>query len=260
MRYNLLMTTSFIFLISCQLESYQKNELRPNIIFILADDLGYGNLSCYGQTHFKTKNIDKLAKNGITFTQHYSGRTMAPSRAGLMTGMHAHTETTIGNKRDKFGNWTLPSKNITIAEILKDNGYTTGVFGKWGLGYPGSDGDPNKQGFDEYFGYNDQTLAHSYYPLFLHHNQDTVWLEGNKGAGKEIYAPTLIHEQALKFIENNKNNTFFMYYPTIIPHAELCAPEIYMKKYRGKFLPEKEFQGADEGHPLFKKGGIRITT
>lgn len=231
--------------------------LKPNIVYILADDLGYGDLSCYGQTHFQTPNIDRLAKEGITFTHHYAGSTVcSPSRSVLLTGQHTGHTPIRGNKRDgEKGNWPMAADALTVAEILQENGYVTGAFGKWGLGYPGSEGDPNKQGFNEFFGYNDQTLAHNYYPYFLNHNQDTIWLEDNAGNGKGTYAPIPIHQQALKFMEDNKDKPFFMYYPSVIPHAELFAPEEYMKKYRGKFLPEKEYKGADEGAPRYKTGG-----
>jgi arylsulfatase A len=228
----------------------------PNIIYILADDLGYGDLSCQGQTKFQTPNIDQLAKEGMTFTQHYSGSTVcSPSRSVLLTGQHTGHTPIRGNKRDAFGNWPIPEKSLTVAEILKEDGYVTGAFGKWGLGCPGSEGDPNNQGFDEFYGYNDQTLAHNYYPAFLNHNQDTVWLEDNAGSGEGTYAPIPIHNQAIKFIENNKDRPFFMYYPSVIPHAELFAPEEYMAKYRGKFLPEKSYEGHDEGSPRYKIGG-----
>jgi arylsulfatase A-like enzyme len=247
------------FLFSCQTkpktDSPKAN--KPNIIFILADDLGYGDLSCQGQTKFQTPNIDQLAKEGMTFTQHYAGSTVcSPSRSVLLTGQHTGHTPIRGNKRDgNKGNWPLPEEALTVAEILQQNGYVTGAFGKWGLGYPGSSGDPNKKGFSEFFGYNDQTLAHNYYPAFLNHNQDTVWLDGNKGTGEGTYAPIPIHEQALKFMEDNKDKPFFMYYPSVIPHAELFAPEEYMEKYRGKFLPEKNYNGSDEGHPRYKIGG-----
>jgi arylsulfatase A-like enzyme len=242
---------------SCQNQAKEETiAQKPNIIFILADDLGYGDLSCQGQTKFQTPNIDRLAAEGMTFTQHYSGSTVcSPSRSVLLTGQHTGHTPIRGNKRDEFGNWPISAEAITVAEILKENGYVTGAFGKWGLGYPGSDGDPNEQGFDEFFGYNDQTLAHNYYPYFLNHNQDTVWLEKNEGTGQGTYAPIPIHEQALKFLEHNQDQPFFMYYPSVIPHAELFAPEEYMEKYRGKFLPEKEYKGADEGHPRYKTGG-----
>ncbi|HKJ79034.1 MAG TPA: arylsulfatase [Prolixibacteraceae bacterium] len=238
-----------------------ENTQKPNIIYILADDLGYGDLSSYGQTHFETPNIDQLAKEGMLFTQHYAGSTVcSPSRSVLLTGQHTGHTPIRGNKRDENGNWPLPEEAKTVAEMLQENGYVTGAFGKWGLGWPGSEGDPNKQGFDVFYGYNDQTLAHNYYPHFLNHNQDTVWLDGNVGTGQGTYAPVPIHEQALKFLEDNRENPFFMYYPSVIPHAELFAPEEYMEKYRGKFSPEKNYKGSDEGHPRYKTGGYGSQT
>ena len=192
----------------------------------------------------------------MTFTQHYSGSTVcSPSRSVLLTGQHTGHTPIRGNKSDKFGNWPIPAESLTVAEILQQNGYVTGAFGKWGLGAPGSEGDANNQGFDEFFGYNHQTLAHNYYPAYLNHNQDTIWLEDNAGTGEGTYAPIPIHDQAIKFIEANKDKPFFVYYPSVIPHAELFAPEEYMEKYRGKFLPEKEYKGADEGAPRYKIGG-----
>ena len=253
--FTIVLATIFI---SCQNQPKEESiPQKPNIIFILADDLGYGDVSCQGQTKFQTPNIDKLAAEGMTFTQHYSGSTVcSPSRSVLLTGQHTGHTPIRGNKRDgNKGNWPIAAEALTIAEILQENGYITGAFGKWGLGYPGSEGDPNKQGFDEFYGYNDQTLAHNYYPAFLNDNQDTVWLEDNFGTGEGTYAPIPIHEQALKFMEDNRDKPFFMYYPSVIPHAELFAPEEYMEKYRGKFLPEKEYKGADEGHPRYKIGG-----
>lgn len=257
----LFIVSILVFLVSCNSRTAKNAEEisktdKPNIIFILADDLGYGDVSCLGQKHFQTPNIDRLAAEGMTFTQHYAGTTVcSPSRSVLMTGQHSGHTPIRGNRRDDKGNWPLPAEALTVAEILQQNGYVTGAFGKWGLGYPGSPGDPNNQGFDVFFGYNDQTLAHNYYPYFLNHNQDTVWLENNKGNAKGTYGPVPIHRQALKFLEENKDRPFFMYYPSVIPHAELFAPEEYMEKYRGKFLPEKSYEGADEGHPRYKKGG-----
>lgn len=251
----------FIFF-SCKTQTGKdgnKGELatKPNIIFILADDLGYGDISCQGQTNFQTPNIDQLAAEGMTFTQHYAGSTVcSPSRSVLLTGQHTGHTPIRGNRKYKdVGNWPLPAEALTVTEILKQKGYATGAFGKWGLGYPGSTGDPNNKGFDEFYGYNHQTLAHNYYPAYLNHNQDTVWLKENEGTGEGTYAPIPIHEQALKFIEDNQNQPFFIYYPSVIPHAELFAPEVYMQKYRGKFLPEKNYIGSDEGHPRYKTGG-----
>lgn len=233
----------------CQESSPVQENSKPNIIYILADDLGYGDLSCYGQTKFSTPNIDHLAEQGMRFTQHYSGSTVcAPSRSSLMTGQHTGHTFIRGNKEWKpEGQYPLEDEALTVAELLKEAGYKTGAFGKWGLGYPGSEGDPNKQGFDEFFGYNCQRLAHNYYPYYLWHNQKKVMLEGNAGRGMEEYAPNVIHQEALKFIEKNKKAPFFLYYPSVIPHAELFAPESYMKKHRGKYLPEKVFNGTDDG-------------
>ncbi len=229
---------------------------KPNIIYILADDLGYGDLSCYGQTNFATPNIDKLAETGIKFTQHYSGCTVcAPSRSSLMTGQHTGHTFIRGNKEWKpEGQYPLEAKAVTMAEVLKKEGYATGGFGKWGLGFVGTEGDPNNQGFDEFYGYICQRIGHNYYPYHLWHNQEKIVLEGNAGTQTNEYGPKLIHEQALKFMENNKDKPFFMYYPSIIPHAELFAPEEYMKKYRGKFDPEKNYKGVDDGE-RYKTGG-----
>ncbi|MFV0482937.1 MAG: arylsulfatase [Bacteroidales bacterium] len=234
---------------------------QPNIIFILADDLGYGDLGCYGQTKIQTPNIDKLAKNGVRFTRHYSGSTVcAPSRCVLMTGLHTGHSYIRGNKEHRpEGQAPIPANTLTIAEILKQHGYATGAFGKWGLGYPRSEGDPNNQGFDEFYGYNCQRIGHNYYPYHLWHNQDSVVLEGNDGKDKGQYAPELINKQALKFIEDNKDKPFFLYYPTIIPHAELFAPEKNVAKYRGKLEPEKSYNGVDAGE-RFKNGGYGSQT
>lgn len=217
---------------------------KPNIIYILADDLGYGDLSSYGQEKFKTPNIDKLASKGMMFTQHYSGSTVcAPSRSALLTGMHTGHTVVRGNKEVRpEGQHPIPDNTFTLAEQLKKAGYKTGAFGKWGLGFPGSTGDPNNQGFDVFYGYNCQRFGHHYYPHHLWSNQDSIVLNKNKGSLKGTYAPSLIHTKTLEFLEQNKDSTFFLYVPSIIPHAELAAPQKYMKKYQGEFLPEKRIQ------------------
>lgn len=243
----------FVFLglsISCKEKKQEvENKVLPNIIFILADDLGYGDLSITGQKNFTTPNIDRLAREGMLFTQHYAGATVcAPSRSALMTGMHTGHTPVRGNKEiDPEGQWPLPAETFTLGELLKKKGYTTGAFGKWGLGFPGSEGDPLKQGFDTFYGYNCQRLGHHYYPYHLWDNDQKVILEQNEGFKKGQYAPNLIHKQAISFIEKNKDTPFFLYYPSVIPHAELIAPEEYMNKYIGKFGPEKEFIGRDDG-------------
>ncbi|NMH86801.1 arylsulfatase [Flavivirga algicola] len=219
-------------------ESKKEEVKKPNIIYILADDLGYGDLSCYGQEKFKTPNIDALASRGIKFTQHYSGAAVcAPARSSLMTGQHTGHTPIRGNKEimeGKGGQVPLPASSITIAEVLKEAGYVTGMFGKWGLGF--NEGDPNTQGFDEFYGYNDQKLAHRYYPPYLNHNKDIDSLEGNDWTQKVTYAPDRIQEETLKFIENNKDTPFFAYIPSVIPHAELIVPnDTLFSKYNGRF-------------------------
>ncbi len=236
-------------LASCQTRPKQTEVSKPNIIYILADDLGYGDVGFNGQSKFATPNIDKLAAEGIVFTQHYSGSTVcAPSRSTLLTGMHTGHTAIRGNKEvQPEGQYPLPDSTYTLAEMLQEAGYKTGVFGKWGLGYPGSEGDPNMQGFDEFYGYNCQRLAHHYYPYHLWHNQEKVILEGNKGKNQNDYAADLIHDEAMKFIDSNKDSTFFMFYASPIPHAELLLPEKYIKPFKGKFLPEKSYNGVDAG-------------
>jgi len=228
----------------------------PNIVYILADDLGYGDLGMTGQQKFATPNIDRLAKEGMFFTQHYSGATVcAPSRSALMTGLHTGHTPIRGNKEIRpEGQWPIPAETITIAERLKEKGYATGAFGKWGLGYPGSEGDPLKQGFDRFYGYNCQRLGHNYYPYHLWDNDKKTMLPENEGHKKGQYAPNLIHEQALSFMEKHKDGPFFIYYPSVIPHAELIAPKEYMDKYLGKFEPEVAYNGLDDG-PEYRDGG-----
>lgn len=234
----------------------EKEKQSPNIVYILADDLGYGDLSCYGQARFSTPNIDRLSVEGIRFTQHYAGCTVsAPSRSCLMTGLHTGHTPIRGNKNwDPEGNWPLPAGTYTIGNMLRARGYATGAFGKWGLGYINTEGDPQKQGFDEFYGYNCQTLAHNYYPDHLWHNHEKICLHENDNGNRGAYSPDLIHKAALEFIRNNKDKPFFLFYPTTIPHAELFVKEEYIGKYRGKLLPEKSFKGVDDG-PSFRLGG-----
>ncbi|PPK85749.1 arylsulfatase A-like enzyme [Neolewinella xylanilytica] len=221
----------------------------PNIIYILADDLGYGDLSCYGQTLFDTPNIDRLAANGLRFTQHYSGSTVcAPSRSALMTGLHTGHTFIRGNKEvHPEGQWPLPDRIRVLPEMLRDQGYRTGAFGKWGLGYPGSEGDPVRQGFDTFYGYNCQRLAHHYYPYYLWDNQERDSLPANAGTAKGSYAPTLIQDRTLAFIEENRDRPFFLYYAQVIPHAELAAPDSLVTRFAEQFGPEKAWQGTDSG-------------
>ena len=170
----------FIFGMACSLKP---ETTPPNIIFIMADDLGYNELGCYGQDSIRTPNIDKMASQGMKFTQHYSGAPVcAPARSVLMTGLHTgHTPSRGNMEVDPYGQFPIPDETVTIAELLKEAGYATGGFGKWGLGYPGSAGDPNMQGFDEFYGYNCQRIGHNYYPYHMWPNQEKIMLEGNAG-------------------------------------------------------------------------------
>ena len=218
----------------------------PNIIFIMADDLGYGDLGCYGQREIKTPRIDRLAAEGMRFTDFYAGSTVcAPSRCVLMTGYHTGHALVRGNAR-----LPLRPEDITVAEVLKKKSYSTGIIGKWGLGEPGSTGVPNRQGFDYWFGYLNQRHAHNYYPEFLFRNEEKIRLQGNvvKAAGKEgsgvatrkvTYSHDLMAEEALSFIDRNKDRRFFLYLPFTIPHAnnearnkgmEVPSLGIYAKK------------------------------
>ena len=230
---------------------------KPNIVYILADDLGYGDLSCMGQKRFQTPNLDRMAREGMLFTQHYAGCTVcAPSRSSLMTGLTTGHTAIRGNKEWKpEGQYPMAAESFTMAEMLKEAGYVTGGFGKWGLGYPGSEGDANMQGFDEFYGYNCQRLAHNYYPAHLWDNQQKIMLEGNTDDKFGEYAPELIHQRALQFIEKNKDKPFFLFYPNTIPHAELLLPDQYMDEFRGKLLPEKHFKGSISGDENFRIGG-----
>ena len=208
---------------------------RPNIIYILADDLGYGDLGCYGQKTLKTPHLDRLAAEGMRFTRHYAGSTVcAPSRCVLMTGLHTGRCRVRGN-----GNMLLRAEDITLAEVLQENGYTTGCFGKWGIGHPPPRDDPNRHGFEEFFGYVNMHHAHNFYPEFLIRNGDRValrnvtkpeWkvddrLEGGSREGSGVatvkvdYAPYLIMDEAVAFIEKNRGRPFFLYLALNTPHA-----------------------------------------
>lgn len=224
---------------------------KPNIIYILADDLGYGDLGCYGQQRIKTPNLDRMASQGMLFTQHYSGCAVcAPSRSALMTGQHTGHTFVRGNKEvQPEGQVPLAASVVTVAEVLKEAGYATGAFGKWGLGMADTDGSPNKQGFDKFFGYLCQRYAHRYYPEYLWDNDQKFMLDGNDWNSKKTYAPDVIQERALNFIRENKEKPFFAYIPVVLPHAELIAPEdSFLTMYNGQF-EEKPWGFENEGDP-----------
>ena len=198
---------------------------RPNIVLILADDLGYGDLGCYGQKRIRTPRLDRMAAEGLRFTNFYAGSTVcAPSRCVLMTGLHTGHCYIRGNAK-----LNLRPGDVTVARALHDAGYRTGLMGKWGLGHEGSTGVPTKQGFDAFFGYLDQHHAHNYYPAFLHRNEERVPLRndvpgtGEFGTGvatkKVDYSHDLIADDALKFLDQQKDQPFFLYLALTTPHA-----------------------------------------
>lgn len=229
-----------IFLTLCMVSTFCVgfSQTRPNVILIVADDLGYGDLGCYGQKLIETPNIDALAKNGISFTQFYAGTSVcAPSRASLMTGKHTGHTSVRGNFEIKpEGQLPIKDQEFTLAELFKSVGYKTGGFGKWGLGFPGSEGDPNKQGFDSFFGYNCQRQSHNYFPDHLWDNQTELKLP-NTLQTLEVYAPALIQQKSIAFLEKNKEAPFFLYLPYTLPHAALQIPagDTTFAYYKNKF-------------------------
>jgi arylsulfatase A-like enzyme len=264
-------------------------ESLPNIIFILADDLGYNELGCYGQTKIETPNIDALAKSGMRFTQHYSGSPVcAPSRCVFLTGQHTGHAYVRGNDEwtargdvwnfekavndpNLEGQRPMPADQPTIAELLKTKGYATGMVGKWGLGAPLTDGIPTKRGFDFFYGYNCQRQAHTYYPRHLWKNEEKIWLDNEiippgtplKNIADSLqrsaydfytqkeYAPTLMHQEALEFIEQNKSQPFFLYYASPIPHLPLQAPKHWVDYYEKKFGEESPYPGGKSYFPNY---------
>lgn len=244
---------------------------KPNIIYIYADDMGYGELGCYGQQKIKSPNLDKLAKEGIRFTQHYtSAPVCAPARCMLMTGKNAGHSYIRGNyelggfeDEKEGGQMPLPEGIFTLPKMMKNAGYVTGMIGKWGLGMNNNTGDPNKQGFDYYYGYLDQKQAHNFYPTHLwengnwdtlnnpyinvhrpipHNSPDSVF-EYYKG---KDYSITKMAEKTLAFIRKNKNKPFFLYLPYTGPHVSLQAPDEAVKEYIGQF-DEQPYYG-DKGY------------
>lgn len=228
---------------------------QPNVVFILADDLGYRELGCFGQQKIKTPHLDRLAAQGMRLTQHYSGNAVcAPSRCVLMTGKHPGHAFVRNNKATPpEGQQPIPDSEVTLAELMQQQGYATGAFGKWGLGGPGSSGEPLRQGVNRFFGYNCQSHAHSYYPSYLWSDDKRIELanhpaipgHANLPAGADPndprsydafqgqdYAPDRINQQALRFIRDHQDRPFFLYYPTIIPHVALHVPDEELKPYR----------------------------
>lgn len=233
-----------------------KAQKQPNVIFILADDMGYGDLGSYGQKLIETPNIDKLASGGIRFTQFYAGTSVcAPSRASLMTGLHTGHTPIRGNYEIKpEGQLPLPDSAYIMPEMFKSVGYKTGVFGKWGMGFPGSEGDPVKQGVDQFYGYNCQRESHNFFPNHLWDNLKRVDL-ANTPTNLQYYAPELIQKQAMAFMKQNKSNPFFMYLAYTLPHAGLQLPagdelfEHYKKKFNEQPKPIKSVWNGEGYQP-----------
>ncbi len=237
---------------------------RPNVVFILADDLGYGDLGCYGQEKIRTPSLDRMAAEGMRFTQHYSGAPVcAPSRCVLMTGLHTgHAYIRDNSEVKPEGQQPIPAETVTIAKLLKERGYATAAIGKWGLGPPGSSGDPNRQGFDLFFGYNCQRHAHNYYPRYLWRNDRRVELEGNDaGVTGKQYSTDLCTAEALRFIRENKDRPFFLYLPYTIPHVAIQVPEDSLAEYRGRW-PDPPYTGGKgyQPHPAPRAGYAAMIT
>ena len=222
-------------------------EKSPNVIYIMADDLGIGDLGCYGQRQIKTPNIDGIAQNGMKFMQHYSGSTVsAPSRCALITGKHMGHAAIRGNAKVAGSDGLLyetplPVGEVTVADIFKTKNYVTGCVGKWGMGGPGTEGMPGKHGFDYFYGYLGQRFAHSYYPEFLHENEQKIMLDG------KYYSHDLMLEKALNFIDENAQKPFFLYFSPTIPHADLDIMGEAMTEYEGEFC-ETPFGGSRDGY------------
>uniref|UniRef100_UPI00404864C0 arylsulfatase n=1 Tax=Algoriphagus sp. TaxID=1872435 RepID=UPI00404864C0 len=243
---NLVASVVYVGLV-CGLMSFQVNSPdlpvpnKPNVIFILADDLGYGDLGFLGQKHIETPNLDLLAARGMLFSNHYAGAPVcAPSRSALLTGLHTgHTPIRGNFEVQPEGQYPMPDTLLTLGKIFQQAGYRTAAFGKWGLGFVGTTGDPSNQGFDHFFGYNCQRYAHRYYPAYLWENQEQVPLLGNDWTTKTTFAPDLIHQKSLEFMEANRHQPFFLFLPLVMPHAELAVPEDEVfQYYRTKFGEE----------------------
>ncbi len=221
----------------------QTESAPPNIVFILLDDAGWGDFSSFGQAKFQTPAIDALARDGLRMTAHYAGTTVcAPSRCSLMTGRHTGHAAIRGNGRgEPFGQEPLPAGEVTIGERLKEAGYATGCFGKWGLGAPGNEGAALLQGFDRFYGYYCQSEAHLYYPPRLHDGEREIKLDGTQ------YAHDLIMEQGLEFIRGNSRKPFLCMLTVTIPHAAMQVPEAYAGRFREAFNLYEGVEGKYDG-------------
>ncbi|XOV94796.1 MAG: arylsulfatase [Bacteroidota bacterium] len=282
-RFGILLISGIFLLVGCQ----NKKEVKPNIVLIFADDLGYGELGCYGQKLIETPNLDSLARKGMRFTQFYTGSPVcAPSRCVLLTGLHTGHAFVRGNdemaeKGDVWdyakavndpnleGQRPLPDSVFTMGDLLQNAGYKTAIVGKWGLGGPTSESIPNTQGFDFFYGYNCQRQAHNLYPMHLWKNKEKDLLDNElvrpgtmldsaadpydlKSYSKYIqhdYAPERMQDETLQFIERNKENPFFLYYATPLTHVPLQVPQEYIDYYVKKFGDEQPYTGGNGYFP-----------
>lgn len=259
-------------------------ERPPNIIFILADDLGYGDLGAFGQTKIRTPHLDRLAAEGMMLTQHYAGNAVcAPSRGVLMSGQHpgrtfiranrgmAKGGIRVVGQPETEGQFPIPDEELTLAEVLQSAGYTTGGFGKWGLGGPDSTGAPLRQGFDRWFGYNCQAVGHNFYPTYLWDNDQVIQLNNPPFAAHDTltpeedpndpasyerfqgneYSADLIADQALNFIRDQQDKPFFLYWPTTVPHVALQVPDDSLEEYLGEW-EDPPYPGGKGYIPHFK--------
>lgn len=227
-------------------------EKKPNIVLIVADDLGCFELGCYGQTKIKTPAIDKLAEGGTKFTHFYAGCAVcAPSRCALMTGKHmghARVRTNVQFKKGEEGQFPIRADELTVTELLKAQGYATGAMGKWGLGNWDTDGSPMKHGFDLFFGYNCQAHAHSHYPKHIYRNGEKIELKENDGVTGKQYTQDMFEAEALAFIEKHKEKPFFLYLPFIVPHVALQVPDDSLDEYKGKLGADPAYDGKKGGY------------
>ena len=249
-------------------DSGRKQAAKPNIVFVLADDLGYGDLGCFGQKKIRTPNIDRLAAEGMRLTQHYSGNAVcAPSRCVLMTGLHpGHAFIRDNLSTPPEGQYPIPANTVTLGKLLQQQGYVTGAFGKWGLGGPQSEGRPLKQGIDRFFGYNCQGVAHNFYPTYLWDDESRFPLNNpafpahqpKLAAGVDPldplsytgytgrdYSADRIAEQALRFVRDNRDRPFFLYVPTTIPHLALQVSENALAEYATEFPDDPPYVGGN---------------
>ena len=264
------MTRLFALALSAFASTVVAADRPPNVVFFLADDLGWGDVGCFGQTKIRTPNVDRLAKEGMRFTAHYAGSNVcAPSRSALMTGLHNGHGLIRDNRQAKGfdeGQVPVPPDSLKLPLSFHARGYTVGGFGKWGLGPVTSTGDPLKQGFDRFYGYNCQAVAHNYYPThlwddskqvptgnakFSAHQKQALPADADLADPKTFarfsgteYAPDLIGKQALKFVRDNKDKPFVLYYPTTVPHLALQVPADSSAEYEGK-LDDKAYPGGN---------------